>query len=195
MTKLNFLPKHIFIASILCLFAVLTQAGDVEDVFWESVVKGNARDEYELYLKQYPKGRHAQEARRKLEQTQEKVRAQQELKKKQAEADAMKKAREELQQKEAELKQREEEVVRQQQAARSSEESLRQREAEVKRRDEESKRREVVEAERLRVEQASVRAGQVFRDCADCPEMVMIPAGSLTWDLTVVMQTKGQVTA
>ena len=60
--------RRLLCASILCVFAVIAHAGDAEDVFWDSVVKGNAREEYELYLKQYPRGRYASGAKRMLEQ-------------------------------------------------------------------------------------------------------------------------------
>ncbi len=52
---------------ILCLVVVFAYAADAEDVFWESVVKGNVQEEYGLYLKQYPNGRYASEARRNIE--------------------------------------------------------------------------------------------------------------------------------
>ncbi len=44
---------------------------DPADVIWQSVRKSPVREEYELYLKQYSQGRHAQEAG----WTQESVRA------------------------------------------------------------------------------------------------------------------------
>ena len=122
---------------MLCLVVVFAYAADTEDVFWESVVKGNVQEEYELYLKQYPKGRYVKEARRIVDGMREKARAQQEAKKqKQAQAEAAKWT-----------------------------------EAEKKRREEE-------EEQRRQAEQEAMRPGRVFRDCGDCPEMVVIPAGS-----------------
>jgi formylglycine-generating enzyme required for sulfatase activity len=138
--------RRFLCAAILCLITAFAYAGDAEDVFWESVVKGNVQEEYELYLKQYPKGRYTGAARRIVEGMREKARGQQDAKKqKQAQVEAAKRAEEEAQ--------------------RRDEEEARRRRAEA-------------EAERQRAEQEAMRPGRVFRDCADCPEMVVIPAGS-----------------
>ncbi len=51
----------------LCFTLGFAHAGDTEEKFWESVLNGNVQEEYELYLKQYPQGRHAEEARRSIE--------------------------------------------------------------------------------------------------------------------------------
>ena len=140
--------RRFFCATILCLITTFAYAGDAEDVFWESVVKANVQEEYELYLKQYPKGRYAGAARLIVEGMREKARAQQEAKKqKQAQAEAAKRAEEEAKRRE------EEEALRRQAEA---------------------------EAERERAEQEAMRPGRVFRDCDECPEMVVIPAGSFT---------------
>jgi serine/threonine-protein kinase len=164
--------RRFLCAAILCLFAAFAYAGDAEDVFWESVVKGNVQEEYELYLKQYPKGRYVKEARRIVDVIREKARAQQEAKKqKQAQVEAAKRAMEEA-------KRKEEEESARRQAVQAAE---RQRaEAEAKRREEEEaqRRRAEAEAERERAEQEAMIPGRVFRDCYGCPEMVVVPSGS-----------------
>jgi outer membrane protein assembly factor BamD (BamD/ComL family) len=45
----------------------ITHADPKEDGFWNSVAKGNVAEEYELYLEQYPKGKYAPEAKRRLD--------------------------------------------------------------------------------------------------------------------------------
>jgi hypothetical protein len=135
--------RRFFGAAILCLCAAFAYAGDVEDVFWESVVKGNAQEEYEIYLKKYPKGRYAGEARRKIEAMQEKARAQQEAKKqKQAKVEAAKRAKEEA-------RRREEEEAQRRRAEREAERQSAERDAE--------RRRVEVEAERQRTEREAER--------------------------------------
>ena len=80
----------------LCLGGVAQGADSPEDIFWKSVSKSNQADEYQLYIEQYPKGKHIWEARGLIKQ----------------------------------------------------------------------------------LEAQEFRPGKVFKDCADCPEMVVIPAGS-----------------
>ena len=62
--------KWLILVAGLAIFGELpaTFAADSEDAFWKSVTKGNVVEEYEIYLKQYPKGRHAGEARRRIAQ-------------------------------------------------------------------------------------------------------------------------------
>ena len=91
--------RRFFCATILCLITAFAYAGDAEDGFWKSVVKGNVQEEYELYLKQYPNGRYANEARQKIGAMREKARAQQEAKK-QKQAEAAKRAEEEARRRE-----------------------------------------------------------------------------------------------
>jgi formylglycine-generating enzyme required for sulfatase activity len=45
---------------------------------------------------------------------------------------------------------------------------------------EEAKKRAEAEVARKRAETEATKPGRVFRDCADCPEMVVVPAGSFT---------------
>ncbi len=149
---------------VLCMVVAFSYAGDAEDGFWDSVVKSNQKEEYEIYLQKYPKGRYAGAARRIIEGMREKPGAE-------TEADKQKQAREQAAKRVAERAKRREEVEAQRRRAEAEVERQRaEREAEQRRAD--------ADAARLRVEQEALRPGRVFRDCADCPEMVVIPAGS-----------------
>ncbi len=147
--------RRFLCAAILCLVSAFAHAVDAEDVFWESVLKGNVQEEYELYLKQYPHGRHAQEAQRILGLMREKAGANEaEGKRRQEQAEAAKKAREEARRQAQEERQRAEAEAEQQRAER--------------------------EAGRKRVETEAMRPGRVFRECEDCPEMVVITGGTFS---------------
>ena len=66
----NCFPKilvAIFMVLGLCLSGVVHAADTPEDIFWNSVRKGNVAEEYEAYLTQYPKGRYEAEARSHIE--------------------------------------------------------------------------------------------------------------------------------
>lgn len=98
----KYVTRYAIAGVILCLLVPFGHAADAEDVFWASVGKGN-REEYELYLEQYPNGRHAQEARQAIESIRAKARADQEAKrKKQAQAEAAKKDEEAAERRRAE---------------------------------------------------------------------------------------------
>jgi formylglycine-generating enzyme required for sulfatase activity len=56
------------IALNLCLTGVAHGADSPEDVFWKSVRKANLADEYQLYIEQYPKGKHVWEAKGLIKQ-------------------------------------------------------------------------------------------------------------------------------
>ena len=110
------------VGMVIVLLAGPVRADEAEEVFWRSVKKTDALDEYRLYVEQYPRGKYTGEAWRRIGQKEE------------AEKSAL--------------------------AGRRAEEEARR------------------EAERKRAEADELRPGKVFKDCADCPEMVVIPAGS-----------------
>jgi hypothetical protein len=66
--------KRICFALALCLYALTASAADTpEDIFWKSVSKTDLMEEYLLYTKQYPKGKYAGEAWRRIGQLEAKM--------------------------------------------------------------------------------------------------------------------------
>lgn len=49
------------------LASTSAEPNDPEQLYWTSAITGNTREEYALYLKQYPNGRYAAEAQRRIE--------------------------------------------------------------------------------------------------------------------------------
>ncbi len=95
--------RRILVAAMLGLGTWALHAADAEDGFWQSVRKNNERVEYELYLKQYPNGRYAAEAKKSIEALRDRARAQQEATKgKQGQAAAATRAAEQARQRQAE---------------------------------------------------------------------------------------------
>ena len=220
--------------------AVQAASPDPETQFWSEVKASGAREYFDAYLRQYPKGKYAALARIELKKLDDKDRAERakqeadrkaELarleadKKAAAEQEKVQKARDEAGRKAAEAKtQREAQQAEQdawerakaagtvaaysaylgshpngryaalaqaarQKAQREEADREKQETARLEReaRESESQRlaaernaaeRARQEAARLAKEAAEMRPGKVFKDCADCPEMVMIPAGS-----------------
>ncbi len=59
--------KRICLIVVLSLTVLTANAADTpEDIFWKSVRKTDAVEEYRLYLEQYPKGRYIGEAWRRI---------------------------------------------------------------------------------------------------------------------------------
>lgn len=155
-------------------------AAQREEKFWDEVKSAGNKEGYEAYLESYPKGTYAglakahvvrladvtkerqqavSEAERKLEAERAAFEVEQKLARErvtatlQAAADAMQKLATERAAFETEQK-----LLRERVAAEAAQ--------------------KVASAEAAKRAAATPRAGQMIKDCADCPEMVVIPAGS-----------------
>ena len=163
------------VAVVLCAiglsFSLSGMTQDTEQLFWDSVKKSNVVLEYRLYLKQYPQGAHAEEARKRIAALQ------------------VPKVQSGRGDQEATLRAREEELRRREQALRKQEQQLGEREAEVNRKENEIAQKLALEElarKRVAAEAARMAPGQVFKDCSDCPEMVVIPAGTFDMGGTLI---------
>lgn len=107
---------------------------DPETQFWNEVKSNGAREYYEAYLKQYPKGKYLALGKLELKKLDDKDKA-----------DKARKDAEQLKAQRDDAEREQQEAVRREQEAKDA---------------------------------AEMRPGKVFKDCANCPEMVMIPAGS-----------------
>ena len=169
-------------------------AVDPETSFWNEVKASGAREYCDAYLKQYPKGKYVALARVELKKFDDRDKAQK------AKADVERKtalAREEARRNVAAVREKQEALRMEQEAwdrakadgtAGAYAEYLgsfpngryatvaQTAQKKVQRDDVERERLETVRRER---EAKDMRPGTVFKDCADCPEMVVIPAGSL----------------
>lgn len=179
-------------------------ADDPETAFWNEVKSSNSREYYDAYVKQYPKGKYLALARlelKKLDDAAKADAAKQEAERKAAEARAEAERKQIAeQQKQDQLRSEREAWDRAKtadtiasytayldtypkgqfaalaQAGKQKAERL----ASEKEKQEAETRRKQAEQERLAAEKAAkeMYPGKVFRDCSDCPEMVVIPAGS-----------------
>lgn len=166
---------------------------DAETAFWSEVKASGAREYFEAYLKQYPKGKYLALARLEL--------------KKFDDAERARKAQEDANRAALAAQQRQDQEQQEQQAwnsaksgnsvaayagylaqypkgrfaalAEAAQQKLQRESAEQARLAAEKQRAEA-ERQRLAAEKAANerRSVKVFKDCADCPEMVVIPAGS-----------------
>lgn len=139
---------------------------DPETVLWEEVKKGNAIEDYQAYLSQYPKGKFISLAKTKLARLKEEARAASEQQDQQAWTTA--------------------------QQANTQDSFANYLEAYPKGqfavlaqgRIDKIKRKAAAEAKQKReVAVAAAQApqpGKVFKDCAGCPDMVEVPAGSFS---------------
>lgn len=68
MTRVELFKR--FAAVVLCAiglgFSISGMTQDTEQMFWDSVRKADVVQEYRLYLKQFPRGAHAEDARKRL---------------------------------------------------------------------------------------------------------------------------------
>jgi hypothetical protein len=147
--------RRFFCAAILCLITAFAYAADSEDVFWQSVVKGNVQEEYELYLNQYPKGRYVKEARRIIDGIREEAARREKEQQKRIE-DARKRRDEEEEQRRAEERRRQQED----QARREDERRVAE---EARKRQEEERRRERQVRLRQHLDYVSVTIGDAVR--------------------------------
>lgn len=173
---------------------------DPETAFWNEVKASNSPEYYDAYLKQYPKGKYLALARlalKKLDDAAKAEAARQEAERKQLAE----------QQKHDQLRVEREAWERAKSAdsiagyaaylesypkgqfsalAQAGKQKAERLAGEMEKQEAET-RRKAQEQERLAAEMARLEAekrakemhpGKVFRDCPDCPEMVVIPAGS-----------------
>ena len=120
----------------------------LEEKFWDAAISIGNRAAFEGYLQTYPKGRYVALARASLERLSDAVAAQQQALTEAAEKLATERAVFEAEQK----------LARERVAAEAAQ--------------------KVAAAEATRRAAANHRPGQVIKDCADCPEMIVIPGGS-----------------
>jgi len=165
------------------------QGADPETQFWGEVKASGAREYFDAYLKQYPKGKYVALARVELKKHDDRDKAA-------AESERLEAQRvEQIAWEQAKTtgtvaaygaylgsypKGRYIALAQagQQKAQREAAENEK-REASQRRQDEE-RQKLAAERERLEAEKAAkeMRPGKAFKDCADCPEMVILPAGS-----------------
>ena len=157
-------------------------SADLETAFWNEVKASGAREYLDAYFKQYPKGKYLALAKielKKLDDKEQAERGRQAAQRNQDEQTAWSSAKSAgtqaaysgylgsypggqfatLAQAAQQRLKREAEDNQRQEAQRLAEQQRKQRE----------------DAERVAME---MRPGRVFKDCADCPEMVVIPAGN-----------------
>jgi formylglycine-generating enzyme required for sulfatase activity len=189
-------------------FAVPARSDDPETDFWSEVKASGTREYLDAYLRQYPKGKYVALAKVELKKLDDKERAERakleaERKAALAREEAERKATAAREQQEA----RQAEQAAWERAktsntaaayadylgshprgryaalAQASQQKAQRDEAEQAKREAAQREREAderarQEAARLAKEAAEMRPGKVLKDCADCPEMVVIPAGS-----------------
>jgi len=155
--------------------SVVNQAptqSQLDDKFWDGALAAGNKEGFQAYLNSYPKGRYAELARANLLRLNEASKEQQRI------------AFEALE------KERAANEASQKLAAEALENERTAKEAAQKLAVEEAKKRAVAEAalekQRLVAEAAQRKApsnptsSQTIKDCFDCPELVVIPAGSFT---------------
>ncbi|MFZ4535481.1 SUMF1/EgtB/PvdO family nonheme iron enzyme [Propionivibrio sp.] len=171
-------PEAVIPAAAPRLPAQPAASADPETQFWNEVKASGAREYYDAYLKQYPKGKYIALARIELKNLDERSKAQR--------AD------------EAAEAQRAEQTAWEQAKSsgsaaayssyinsypKGSYVALAQAAQQKAQRDGAEREKQEAAAERTRQEtqrkaDAEMKPGKVFKDCADCPEMLTIPAGS-----------------
>jgi formylglycine-generating enzyme required for sulfatase activity len=155
-------------------------AAQREEKFWDEVKSAGNKEGYEAYLESYPKGTYAGLAKahvvRLADVTKERQQAVSEAERKlEAERAAF-----EVEQKHA----RERAIATLQAAADAMQKLATERAAfeteqkHVRERVAAEAAQKVASAEAARRAAATPRTGQMIKDCADCPEMVVIPGGS-----------------
>lgn len=183
-------------------------AGSPEDALWSAVERGNSADDYDAYLNQYPKGKYAALAKSRKQKLEEQAQREAIQKEQDAWNSAESGNSEEAYNaylkaysagQYAQLAQGRIRKLQTDTKARAEQEA-RQREAQAEQthwqQAEQSNDKAKVNAyltqypsgrhagdarqklAQIEKEEAELRPGKVFKDCADCPEMVVIPAGS-----------------
>jgi formylglycine-generating enzyme required for sulfatase activity len=139
---------------------------DPETALWNEVKASGSLEYYEAYLQQYPKGKYVALARLEIKKLAEQAKAQQQQREQTAWDQA--KATNTAQAFEAFASQHP--AGQYAVLAKAAIARLQREEAEAARLKREQDEREARE----------MRPGKVFKDCAECPDMVVIPAGSFT---------------
>jgi formylglycine-generating enzyme required for sulfatase activity len=169
---------------------------DPEFTFWQAVTTSNTVDDYSVYLQQFPKGRYVPLARQRIQKLEDDIRA-----KAQAEEFAVWQAAESAQTLEAYAIYEKRypdgryESLSQNRVRKIRTEQARQQEEQVWATAQKGDSKAVayylerypagifaIEASalmgKLRAEEEAMRPGKEFKECADCPEMVIIPSGT-----------------
>ena len=128
---------------------------DGESDLWTEVQKGNSRDDYDAYLAQYPKGKFVALARSRIAKLQE--------------AAALEADRREQEAWESADSSSSEDAYRSYLKGWPSGKYTGLAQVRIRK----------LQADRARAE-AEMKPGKVFKDCPDCPELVILPAGSYT---------------
>ena len=211
-------------------------ASDLEATLWNEVKASGARDNLEVYLKRYPKGKYvaqaklelkqlddADRAKRAQEEAQRRLAAEQTRLELQRAADAARAQQEQAEQdawtsaktqdslpayaiylqsypqgryaalaQAAQMKVQRETAEREKQQAAQREREAREAEK-AKREQEEAQRKQAADqAKAEQVQAAQMQPGKVIKDCTDCPELVVIPAGSFTMGSSAAEQEQAQ---
>lgn len=177
------------------LVAASSTPDDPEASIWNEVKASGAREYLDAYLKQYPKGKYLALAKvelRKLDDKDKAERVKEATEKQQAAERERQKAQQDEQKAWEQAKAASTATAygdylasypkgryaalaqaAQQKAQRETQET-------ATRRQEEERQKLAAERERLETENAAkeISPGKAFKDCADCPEMVILPAGS-----------------
>jgi len=161
------------LALALCLGGVAQGAdSSKEDMFWNSVKQSDAIEEYRVYVEQYPNGKHIGEAWRRIGQLEAEEKLALAARR---EAEARRQAQEEAARREGERLQAEADALRPGHVGQLEAQEQAQPLAGT------AKKAKKVKKARLATADAKADAlhlGNVVKDCTECPEMVVVPAGS-----------------
>ncbi len=172
-----------------------TQDETPEDAFWRSVLRGDSVDEFRIYLKQYPNGRHVSEARSRIEKLNEKISEQNPTKK---QVRRLTQDRQKDQKRPESLESIRDSALKILKIAYPDYQEITDspnfnkwveslpavRQEEIRTSLDPSFAIRVlteyksIEARRVDAEAEALRPGKVFKDCLECPDMVVIPAGT-----------------
>ncbi len=180
---------------------------DGETSFWNEVKASGAKEYFDAYLKQYPRGKYVALARIEVKKLDDREREQR-LREGAEKQQAAERERQEAQRAEqsvwdeakaaastaayasylerypkgryAALAQAAQQKLQREAGEREKQDAAQRRQEEERQRAESEKQRLAAQRERREAQKAAgdLRPGKVVRDCADCPEMVVIPAGS-----------------
>jgi len=152
-------------------------AASPENDLWAEVQKADSADYYSAYLKDYPKGTYAVLAKIKLNKFKEAAASAQTKEEKDAWDAANSSATEESYQGYLDLYPKGRFASLATAGINKLKKEAAQQAAQQARLEREAAARQAAQA---RAEAANPKAGKVIKDCAECPEMVVVPAGSFT---------------
>jgi formylglycine-generating enzyme required for sulfatase activity len=175
---------------------VAATSSDPETALWSEVQKGNTADDYDVYLKQYPKGKYVALAKQRLQKLKDEAKQQAEA----AEQGAWQAAeaahtREGYAAYLASYPSGRYAALAQTRSNKLKQDAAVQEESRLWQAADKGGKAEVdaylgrypdglyasaaqLKLAQIRKEEAEMRPGKAFKDCADCPEMVILPAGS-----------------